>query len=307
MKLFKRKSKRLPAGFIVLTVLPTLTLTIIFGIVPVINGFALSFTNAITMRATGNAKFTGLENYIYMFARDSRFLIAIGNTFKLSLAVPICTIFLSALMAVILTQTRLKERGVYRVLHFLPSVISLTVVAVVWAYLFDPRAGGVFNTLTGLVGLGPVTWLGDRNVTLWCIAVVLIWQAAGYYMVMHIAALDNISDSVYEAAALDGATWGDKFFRITIPLMKDIIGITFVLSISGTLSISFILTSVMTAGGPGNASLVLPLYVYNMSFGAGANVGYAMALTVVSLALSAALSVLTRRMSYSNENMQGPA
>jgi N-acetylglucosamine transport system permease protein len=303
MNLFRRKNKQLPIGFIALAVIPTVTLTIIFGIVPVVNGLALSFTNAITMRATGNVRFIGLENYIYMFARDKRFYTAMGNTLKLMVAVPFCTIFLAALMAFLLTQTKLKERGVYRVMLFLPSVISLTVVAVVWACIYDPRAGGVFNILLGLFRIGPVTWLGDPKVVLWCIALVLVWQAAGYYMIMHISALDGIPDSVYEAASIDGATWGDKFFRITIPLMKDILGITFVLSLSGSMGISFILTNVMTTGGPGDASLVLPLYVYNMGFGSNINIGYSMALTMISLILGILFSVITRKMSYTNENV----
>jgi N-acetylglucosamine transport system permease protein len=122
-------------------------------------------------------------------------------------------------------------------------------------------------------------------------------------MIMHISALDGIPDSVYEAASIDGATWVDKFFRITIPLMKDILGITFVLSLSGSMGISFILTNVMTAGGPGDASLVLPLYVYNMAFGSNTNVGYSMALTMISLILGILFSVITRKMSYTNENV----
>jgi N-acetylglucosamine transport system permease protein len=118
---------------------------------------------------------------------------------------------------------------------------------------------------------------------------------------MHIAALDSIPSSVYEAASIDGATGIDKFFRITIPLMKDIIGITFIFSLSGT-GITFILTSVMTQGGPANATLVLPLYIYNQAFGTNTNVGYSMAITIFSMLLGVLFAVMSRKMSYTNEN-----
>jgi N-acetylglucosamine transport system permease protein len=294
--------KRLPLGFILLATLPTVSLSILFTLVPVLNGLYMALTDATTMRSTANLRFIGLENFIYMFTRDPIFYKALGNTLKLMFIVPPCTIFLSLFMAVLFTQSKLRERGVYRVLLFMPSVISFTVVAVVWACIYDPRAGGVANRLLSLWGAGPVTWLGDPKYALGAIIVTMIWQAAGYYMVMHIAALDSISVNVYEAASIDGASAADKFFRITIPLMRDIIGITLIFSLSGTLSISFVLTQIMTAGGPGNATMVLGLYVYNTAFGTSTSVGYSMAISVISMLLGVIISIVSRKFSYSREN-----
>jgi N-acetylglucosamine transport system permease protein len=217
--------------------------------------------------------------------------------------VPVLTIFIGLVFAFLLTQIKLKERGLYRVLFFFPSVISLTVVAVVWACLFDPRSAGVINKIIGLWGAAPVPWLGDENYALWCIALVLVWQAAGYYMVMHIAAIDGISTDIYEAAAIDGANSFHKLFLITIPLLKDSIGITWVLSLSGTMGISYILSSVMTNGGPGSATLVILKHMYDTAFGLNANFGYAMSITVFSLVLAFVLSSLSRKISYTNENL----
>jgi N-acetylglucosamine transport system permease protein len=304
MELVKRRKTRLPVGFIVLCVVPTVTLSVMFTLVPIINGLYMSLTNAASMRMTSNVRFIGLENYIYMFTRDKRFLTVLWNTLRLMIVVPPCTIFLSLFLAVLLTQSRLRERGLYRVLLFMPSIVSLTVVAVVWACVYDPRSAGVVNTIIGLWGAGPVAWLGDDRFALGCIAVVMIWQAAGYYMIMHVAALDSIPASVYEAAAIDGASPVDRFFRVTVPLMKDIIGITLIFSLSGTLGLSFVLTNVMTGGGPGTATLVLGLYTYNMAFSTGAtNVGYSMALSMFSLVLGALISVVSRKFSYTNENV----
>jgi N-acetylglucosamine transport system permease protein len=122
-------------------------------------------------------------------------------------------------------------------------------------------------------------------------------------MVMHMAAIDSISADIYEAASIDGAKPVHKFFLITIPLLKDVIGITWVLSLSGTISLSYILSNVMTNGGPGNASLVLLQYIYRSAFGVGANFGYAMSITVFSLILAFILSTLSRKISYTNENI----
>jgi N-acetylglucosamine transport system permease protein len=261
----------------------------------------MSFTNITSIGMSTNPKFVFLDNYIYLFTKDKDFLAAMINTLKLIIVVPAVTIFISVFFAFFLTQIKLREAGVYRVLFFLPSVISMTVVGIVWACLFDPRAGGVINTIIAFFGFKPVAWLGDENFALWCIALVLIWQAAGSYMVMHIAAIDGISNDVYEAAEIDGASPADKFFRITIPLLKDTIGITYVLSISGTINLSYILSSVMTNGGPGNSSLVLLLHMYKMAF-VTANFGYAMTITVFSLVLALVISSLSRRISYQNEN-----
>jgi N-acetylglucosamine transport system permease protein len=298
----KSKTGSLPAGFIAACILPALCLAIIFMIIPALNALRMSFTNAVSMRASDTVKFIGFENYVYLFTRDKLFHQALWNTFRLMVVVPVLTIFIGLFFAFLLTQIKLKERGVYRVLFFLPSVISLTVVGIVWACLFDPRSAGVINKVVSLAGIGPVPWLGEEKIALWCIAAVLIWQAAGYYMVMHIAAIDGISRDIYEAASIDGAGGAHKFLLITVPLLKDAIGITWVLSLSGTIGLSYVLSSVMTNGGPGNASLVLLHHIYKTAFGQGANFGYAMSITVFSLVLAFVLSFLSRKVSYTNEN-----
>ncbi|MDR2629602.1 MAG: sugar ABC transporter permease [Spirochaetaceae bacterium] len=298
----KKNPNRPPLGFLAACVVPALVLTLVLMVFPAFNALRMSFTNAASIRASSNARFVGLDNYIYMFVKDIKFHAALWNTFRLILVVPVCTIFAGLVCAFFLTQTKLRERGVYRVLFFFPSVISFTVVAVVWACIFDPRSGGVANKILGILGAGPVIWLGDDRYALWCIAFVLIWQAAGYYMVMHIAAIDGISTDIYEAASIDGAGPAAKFFRITIPLLKDTIGITLVLSLSGTINISYILSQVMTGGGPGSATLVILQYVYLSAFGSSANFGYAMSVTVFSLALAFLLSFLSRKVSYTGAN-----
>lgn len=285
--------ERKPYGFIGISVIPTVALTIVFTIIPTIRALWLSLTNATALGT--NPKFIAAENYTYMF-QDEAFIVAFKNSLKLMAIVPVLTIFLALVFAYIISQSKLKERGFYRTVFYFPNIISLTVVAIIWSFVFHPNMG-IVNSFLKAIGLGALAkpWLGDADTALGCIAVTLIWQAIGYYMVMHIAAMDGISSEIYEAATLDGAGPARKLFSITLPLTKDIVGITFVLALSGTINLSFTISQVMTGGGPNGASSVLLQYMYTQGFVYG-NFGYAMAITVFTLVISIGLSMLSRRL-----------
>lgn len=294
----QKKAQPLPVLFICISVLPAVILTLMFTIWPTVQALYLSFTNATSLGL--NNKFVGLDNYIYMF-HDKSFIQALKNTAKLMAVVPVITIFCSLVLAFVLNQCKLKEMVLYRTIFYFPNIVSLTVVGIIWSFVFHPNVG-IVNKILGAVGLESLqrSWLGDSKTALWCIAFTLLWQAAGYYMVMHIAAMDGISPEIYESATLDGASAWRKLVSITMPLMKDIIGITFVLALSGTINLSFVLSQVMTGGGPNGASSVLLQYMYTQGFVNG-NFGYAMAITVFTLAISVALSMLSRKLTDASE------
>lgn len=297
----QKKAQPLPVLFICISVLPAVILTLMFTIWPTVQALYLSFTNATSLGL--NNKFVWLDNYIYMF-HDKSFIQALINTAKLMAVVPVITIFCSLVLAFVLNQCKLKERVLYRTIFYFPNIVSLTVVGIIWSFVFHPNVG-IINKILGAVGLESLqrSWLGDSKTALWCIAFTLLWQAAGYYMVMHIAAMDGISPEIYESATLDGASAWRKLISITMPLMKDIIGITFVLALSGTINLSFVLSQVMTGGGPNGASSVLLQYMYTQGFVNG-NFGYAMAITVFTLAISVALSMLSRKLTDASEGGQ---
>ena len=297
----QKKAQPLPVLFICISVLPAVILTLMFTIWPTAQALYLSFTNATSLGL--NNKFVGLDNYIYMF-HDKSFIQALKNTAKLMAVVPVITIFCSLVLAFVLNQCKLKERVLYRTIFYFPNIVSLTVVGIIWSFVFHPNVG-IINKILGAVGLESLqrSWLGDSKTALWCIAFTLLWQSAGYYMVMHIAAMDGISPEIYESATLDGASAWRKLVSITMPLMKDIIGITFVLALSGTINLSFVLSQVMTGGGPNGASSVLLQYMYTQGFVNG-NFGYAMAITVFTLAISVALSMLSRKLTDASEGGQ---
>lgn len=297
----QKKAQPLPVLFVCISVLPAVILTLMFTIWPTAQALYLSFTNATSLGL--NNKFVALDNYIYMF-HDKSFIQALINTAKLMAVVPVITIFCSLVLAFVLNQCKLKEMVLYRTLFYFPNIVSLTVVGIIWSFVFHPNVG-IVNKILGAVGLESLqrSWLGDSKTALWCIAFTLLWQAAGYYMVMHIAAMDGISPEIYESATLDGASAWRKLVSITMPLMKDIIGITFVLALSGTINLSFVLSQVMTGGGPNGASSVLLQYMYTQGFVNG-NFGYAMAITVFTLVISVALSMLSRKLTDASEGGQ---
>jgi len=290
---------RKPWLFIAACALPAFLLTVYFIIWPAIQVLWLSFTN-VTALGIGGAKFIGLENYEYMFG-DRHFIRALENTAQLLLVAPVVTVFFALLLAFMVTQSKLKERSFYRTVFFFPSIVSMTVIAIIWSFVFHPSMG-ILNSLLNAIGLGrwAQPWTGQSTTALWTIAVAFIWQSVGYFMVMHIAAIDGISGEVYEAATIDGAGPMRKLFAITLPLIKEIVGITLIFAMSGVLDGSFVLSAVMTGGGPNGASRVLLLYIYTQGMRNG-NFGYAMAITAFTLSMAVLLSMVSRRMTGSRE------
>ena len=284
-----------PKLIIAVCTLPPLILTIIFMLIPMLNAIYLSFTDSTALSVGFNSNFVFLDNYKYMF-HDKDFLQALANTLKLMLVIPLVTIFCSLVLAFILTQGKLKEKKFYRTTFFFPSILSLTVVGIIWSFVFNPTKG-ILNHILEIIGLENLkhAWLGESKTALWCIGAALIWQAVGYYMVMHVAAIDGISSEVYEAAAIDGASSMQQFFQITIPLLKRSIGITYVLSLSGTINLSFTLSNVMTDGGPNGASSVLLQYMYTQGM-RNANFGYSMAIAMFTLVMAVVLAVVSQKL-----------
>lgn len=291
-KLVKKKN-RLPILFILFCVVPATVCSITFILIPTIRSVALSFMNVGTLSMKG--EYAGFENYAYL-VKDDYFRQALVNTLKVMLVVPLVTIFTAFLLAFILQQSKLPEKKLYVTFYFLPNAISSTVLAIIWSYVFHPTSGTLNNILADL-GLKSLqhTWLGDSSTALWCIAVTIYLTSFGYYMIMHMSGLDSISPEIYESATIDGAGFWSKIFRITLPLMRNIIGITFVINMSGVLGASYVYSMIMTAGGPNGASNVLLRYIYQQGILNG-NMGYSSAVTVVTLILSVGLSVISRKL-----------
>ncbi|MBB6637121.1 carbohydrate ABC transporter permease [Cohnella thailandensis] len=279
--------------FIAACLLPGLLLFSLFKVYPTIQIFHKSLY--LWTGLGDKPKFVGLGNFKDMF-RDDTFLLALRNTGFLMLIIPVLTLLIALINASILTKSKLKERSFYRTVFFFPSILSFVVIAILWSFIYHPTMG-FLNSGLEAVGLGDwaLPWLGDQRTVLWALAVTLIWQAAGYYMVMYMAGIDAISPELYEAAELDGATKLQQFRRITVPMLWEIIRVTIIFSINGVLSISFIIVSIMTAGGPDRHSEVVMTYLYGQAF-TNSNFGYAMAIGVFIFIVSMLLALLSNKL-----------
>lgn len=279
--------------FIAACLVPGLAMYLLFKVYPAVQVFQKSLY--LWTGVADKPKFIGLQNFRDMF-HDDAFLLSVRNTGLLMLVVPVVTLLIALVNASILTQSKLRERGFYRTVFFFPSILSFVVIAILWSFIYHPTMG-FLNSGLEMLGLGDwaLPWLGDQRTVLWALAVTLVWQAAGYYMVMYMAGIDSISPDLYEAASIDGATAFQKFFHITVPMLWEIIRVTIIFSINGVLTISFVLVAVMTAGGPDRHSEVVMTYLYGQAF-TNSNFGYAMAIGVFIFVVSILLAFISNRL-----------
>lgn len=283
--------------FILVCILPTLALFCLFVIYPTTQVLVKSFYrwSGVTSKIT----FVGLENYKNLM-KDSVFILSFKNTIFLLVVAPIITLFLSLFFAVILTQFNLKGRNFFRTVFYFPNILAMVVISVLWAQVYHPRMG-ILNSILDFIGLDNLkhAWLGDEKTVMWCIVATMVWQAVGYYMVLYIAGIDGIPSQLFEAATVDGANGIQKFFNVTIPMLWEVIRVTIVFQITGVLSMSFILSSVMTSGGPNRKSEVILTYMYHQAFN-NANFGYAMAICVCVLFFSISVAFISIKVTERN-------
>ena len=169
-----------PWLFIALCSMPAFLLMAYFILWPAVQVLYLSFTNASVLTIKEGADFVGMKNFTTMFG-DRRFIEAFQNTLRLLVVAPIVTIAISLLLAFMVTQSKLKERGVYRTVFFFPSIVSMTIIGIVWSFIFHPRMG-VLNKILVWIGLekfDSFPWTADPDTAIWTIAIAFIWQSAG--------------------------------------------------------------------------------------------------------------------------------
>ncbi|GKX31502.1 sugar ABC transporter permease [Vallitalea longa] len=277
--------------FLTVCVAPAFILYLILGVYPAINVFFNSFFKWSGLSPVKT--FIGIDNFRTLF-HDKKFGMAFQNTIFIMVVTTVFTMVLALFFASVLSRSRLKEKNVYRVIFFFPNVLSIVVIGVLFTYIYEPNRG-ILNAALKLIGLNGPTWLGDSQTVLWAIAGAMIWQAVGYYMVMYMAGMDSISPSLYEVADLEGATKLQQFFKITVPMLWEIIRVTMVFFIISSLNMSFLFVTVMTNGGPSGSSEVLLSYMYRQAF-TNSNFGYAMAVAVVVFLFAFTLAIISNKL-----------
>jgi ABC-type sugar transport system permease subunit len=234
------------------------------------------------------SEWIGFDNFSYLF-RDDLFWGALLNNVQLLLCVPIL-IGLAALVSALLYD-RVRGWKAYRTLLFFPYVLSIPVVGIVFGYMF--QLNGLVNDALGAVGLGALEqdWLGSSDRALWTIMAVIVWKELGFGIIVFLARLMSVSEEMYEAARIDGAGWWQRFRHVTLPQLVPAIVFYAVVETITMLSWVFAYVYVMTAGGPGNSTVVTEYYIFQQVFSNGV-IGIGSAAAVTLLVAVSALIVL---------------
>ena len=283
-----------------ITVLPGFLLTLLFMVFPALRMFRLSLFQVSSL--LGNEKFAGLDNFAYML-RDSDFIHAASNTGIIIVVYTLFTLGTAMLLAILVTQSGVRGKSIYRVVLFMPAIMSIVLIAIIWYYIYHPTFG-ILNGFLDALGLGALkrSWLGGGHIALSSLIIAMVWQGAGYYMVMYIAGLDRISPSIYEAAALDGAGSFNRFWFITLPHLWMIVRMTMIFAINGAVNIGFLLARVLTSGRLGSGTTTLLEYIQIQAFNR-ANFGYSMAISTFMLVVSFGLALLANRLKKADEDV----
>jgi N-acetylglucosamine transport system permease protein len=273
--------------FIIGFLIGPLALYAVFVISPFVQAFYYSLTD--WSGVSPEFEYVGLQNFRTLMD-DSLFLEALGNNAVILVGLPVLTILLALFYAYLLNVAGRSDRagvsgvrgaGFYKLAFFLPQMLSVPVIAVIWVAILDPTSTGLANSVLDVVGLGGKGWLSDPNMALWCVLWVLVWMSVGFYLVLFNAAMSSIPRDIFEAALMDGAGRFATFTRVTMPLLWDTIQTSWVYLAILALDV-YALVAVMTPGpgGPDNATQVISLQIAQNGFQFG-RAGYASAMGVV--------------------------
>ncbi|GAB6107245.1 carbohydrate ABC transporter permease [Fusibacter bizertensis] len=285
-----KKYKKAPYFY----VLPALIFLIIFVYYPIIQNFIYSFFRMSSYSTTRT--FIGFENYIRLL-QDPTVKIAIKNNVYYAIISLVFQVGLGLVIAIVLESKIVgKFKTFYRTVYFIPSIISITVVSILWWFIYRPDIG-MLNSLLRLIGLDNLAapWLGNSKTAIFAVIAMSQWHYTGYIAMLLIVAIQKVPKEMYEAANIDGANGWQKALYITIPQIKGMLVVTSVITLSGAFKV-FNEVHVMTKGGPGNASQVLGTYM-NKAAWVYDEVGYAATIGVLIFTITFIAAVVQIRLS----------
>lgn len=275
---------------------PAIILFVIFMIVPTVDVFRMSMYK--WGGYTADKTFVGFKNFETLL-HSEKFIRSFQNQILLIVLVTVVTLAMALIFAAILTREKIKGQNFFRVVFYIPNILSVVVISAIFSAIYDPNQGLLNSILAIFRGdKTPILWLGSQKIVIYSIAIAMIWQAIGYYMVMYMASMSSVPVSLYEAAELEGATKIKQFFSITLPLIWTNIRTTLTFFVISTINMSFLFVKTMTNGGPDSASHVFLSYMYQEAY-TNSSYGYGMAIGSVvflfSFGLSAILNAVTKR------------
>ncbi|MDR7238860.1 carbohydrate ABC transporter permease [Neobacillus drentensis] len=271
---------------------PGVGLLAVFIIFPILLTAWVSLNHWSMLTPLSEMNFVGFENYSKIFDQDT-FKKALVNTFMYSISNLIVMIPLSLILGLLLYQAALKGTAIVRTFLFLPYIIPSVAVAIVWGYLYSPMYGP-FNEILDFFHLPAQQWLGSLDQAMMSLVILNVWQTLGYYVIIVIAGLTEISQDYYEAASIDGANAIQKLFYITIPLLKRSMSFIVIIMTINTLQV-FDPIYVLTQGGPANSTTVVSYHMYDTAFNFG-NAGQASAMAFILYLVVLLFTILQLRL-----------
>ena len=267
-----------------LFLLPAAAVLIVFFFVPFVQTFGLSFFDYSSN--IYNPTFNGLDNYIKLF-KEPIFYKVMFNTFMyLVIAVPFLVTF--PLFLAILINQKIRGITLYKILLYLPVIVSIVVAAIAFKWLYAGQ--GILNYALSLINVPQINWLVDTHWALFSVAVVTIWKGIGYYMMIYLASLMSVPQELYEACDIDGANFFTKHLTVTIPHIMPTIALVSTISTISAMKV-FAEIYVMTKGGPLDSTKTIVYYIYERAF-ENLDLGYASALAVVLLIIVMIFSLI---------------
>lgn len=261
---------------------------IIFLFIPLVASFALSFTDVRYISKLKEMNFIGIKNYIEMFS-DSRFLDSLGRSILFT-AMYVPLVVIASLLLAVLVNKKIFARNTIRAMFFMPYISNIVAISIVWAILLEPTEGIINNLLRSIGISNPPIWLWGTNTALFSLVIISAWQALGLTFVIYLAALQNVPLEIKEAANIDGANKFQVFKYVTVPFIAPATLLVIITALTGSLK-NFTIIQVMTNGGPGSSTEVLPLVIVETAFGSY-RMGYASAQAIILFAIITILTLM---------------
>ncbi|MDD2374134.1 MAG: sugar ABC transporter permease [Eubacteriales bacterium] len=268
-------TRRPPLRILIGYLLIPLALYVFAVFIPLITA---AFYSMFEWKGGPNKTFTGIANYIALI-QDKIFWLSFSHNLYLILLCVIGQVGVAFVFVMMINTRFVKLKSIHRTFGFFPSTIAAVYVGFIWLMIYDSRRG-ILNWFLELIGREDLTqvWLNNTDLVMTLVSIPLIWQYIGYYMLILLSATSSIDKEIFESAELDGANAFQRSIHIVLPMIKNTVIVCLVLCVSGNMK-AFDNIYVMTAGGPGNNSMVLAMYGYKVSF-AQQNMGYGSAISV---------------------------
>ncbi|MCI9554664.1 carbohydrate ABC transporter permease [uncultured Oscillibacter sp.] len=285
------RSSKSRGRFLALCVAPAVILYFVFMILPTLNVFRMSLFERGAYSPTET--FVGMANFQALF-KDVKFISSMQNTILLIVTVTLITFFFAIVFAAILTREKIKGQNFFRIVFYIPNILSVVVIAGIFSAIYKPENGMLNSILSFFKGETVMVLWKDQPMVIVSVIIAMVWQAIGYYMVMYMASMSAVPESLYESAGLDGAGRLTQFFQLTLPLIWTNIRTTLTFFIISTINMAFLFVKAMVAKGMADVGLSFMyaqkdagLYGYSMAAG--------VVIFLFSFLLSALVNWVTKR------------